>query len=447
MDSYNNKLEENQKALDVLAAQGKLEELKKLKAQQDEEMKIEAAVIEKLKSQTQSIELQILGQMKLELEKEKEKVIKEIENENKIIQEQKLIVENKKLEDIKIAEKSYIQAVDDINRIRNEEMQIKKASENRKLALENYRLQLEREAKEKADEITRKRDADLEFALKYAQQEAEEYSLQQSKKRQQLIDKAILEEQTVLKQRMALEAKVREAEEIAEKARQYEAIALLEKEKLDEEIMREKIQKEQDDLQNERLKIQQEIDSRNEIIKAEEDALDRQYNIQQQRIQQESVDLQNKIKEATNNLCLTGRKPPCGPGYYGEIIRDKVKDGSNQEIILKTACCFIDPNRFDPTAVDKALFITKELVKGIAAGLGLDFAIWVGGKVIQKTIQKLAFKTLNEVMEKIGREIGEKAITKTIKLSINMAKTLAKIVYRDWETDRKSTRLNSSHRL
>ena len=210
MDSYNNKLEENQKALDVLAAQGKLEELKKLKAQQDEEMKIEAAVIEKLKSQTQSIELQILGQMKLELEKEKEKVIKEIENENKIIQEQKLIVENKKLEDIKIAEKSYIQAVDDINRIRNEEMQIKKASENRKLALENYRLQLEREAKEKADEITRKRDADLEFALKYAQQEAEEYSLQQSKKRQQLIDKAILEEQTVLKQRMALEAKVRE---------------------------------------------------------------------------------------------------------------------------------------------------------------------------------------------------------------------------------------------
>ena len=145
-------------------------------------------------------------------------------------------------------------------------------------------------------------------------------------------------------------------------------------------------------------------------------------------------------------VCPKDGIPPCNRGFISTTVLDP-----DSTTGASTTCCLIDPNRNDPTKIQQAISMSKEIAKNLAGGQIIDFAVKIGkqiskgqlkfgqtvlrelsmklqGKVIgkittkiasdagrkvaQQAVQKLGTKIATEIGEKIAIKVGQKAAVK-----------------------------------
>ena len=187
----------------------------------------------------------------------------------------------------------------------------------------------------------------MEDDVKRAEQALNQAIFEAARARERIRQEEIIQEELLLEnikqEKIIQENKIRQERAIQEEAVYNRRIRIAQEESVN------LLQKLINMLNRETIlnKIVSEADAALQEVIAQEEA---------NKIKDELKNTRNYIEQQKQLMCPSTRRPPCKPGYYEDNIRD-----SSGNLVM--TCCFIDPNRDDPTKVEIAMKITLELMK------------------------------------------------------------------------------------
>jgi len=136
------------------------------------------------------------------------------------------------------------------------------------------------------------------------------------------------------------------------------------------------------------------------------------------KIKKKNVDDQSAGLSQVDRVCGKEGKPPCQKGF---ILQDNL-DPLTEDKTVK--CCVIDPNRNDPTKVDMALMLAKEVGKTLALEAGKTIAKKIAQKVMQTSARQV-IKTIGQIGLKIAAKVAMKVQTMAAKAGIKVIEKIA----------------------
>ena len=147
------------------------------------------------------------------------------------------------------------------------------------------------------------------------------------------------------------------------------------------------------------------------ILQALQDEMDK-------KIKKKNADDKSSGLSQIERVCGLEGKPPCQKGFMLQDNQDPLTEGATVK------CCVIDPNRNDPTKVQIALELAKEVGKVLALEAGKTIAKKIAQKVMQ-TSAKQVVKTLGSIGMKIAAKVAMKVQKVAAKAGIKAIEKVA----------------------